>query len=430
MFDSKAVSIDQMRAPHATLVWLSALFLIMSFLPYVAIPLGNSTNVSVASIVGGLLTIRILRNPRMLIVGLLAFTAPFAATLIRVVTGSGDINVNAYFTYAFMLFTFLGAASAVEILRARCVPILSSCISISAIAAIVQKYAFLNNGVIPLIELYDVPGYASVASNAETIAKYIRRPFGLFPEPSFLAGSLALACGLLVLLVAAFKFAFTPGVAASLGLAVFTIYISDSGSGVICIALLGFAVFLPYIRKHSGLILLLPIVMTGAIWLGLSIAANRQDGVNTSWNDRLASIIGGINLWLEDPVNFLVGVGRGMVPVYFRQGDVEYTGMSVYSTIPDIYSVLVRFIVENGAIFGLPLILWMFVLILRTGGSRVSLLGIVLGALWLVVAGLTISYETAAWIWLLPGASAALLFSQSIVAKNQHGALYEDTSRR
>lgn len=430
MSNSETELQSEVQAPHFLVVWLATAFVVTSFLPYVAFSLGTSTNVSITSIIGGILSIRLARNPRIMIAILLTLTAPFAATLIRLAFDNRDVNVNSYFTYAFILFTFFGAASAFGILGRRCVKLLSVCISVSAVIAIGQKYIFLNSGVIPFIELYNVSGYASVASNADTIVRYIKRPFGLFPEPSFLAGSLALACGVLVLFMDKYKVPFKPFYATAFGLVIFTIFISDSGSGVICIALLGLSVFLPYLRKHKGLLFLLPFAMTGAVWLGLSIAANRQDGVNTSWNDRLASIIGALNLWLDNPLNFLVGVGRGLVPSYFLSGDVEYTGMAIYSVVPDVYSVIVRVIVENGALFGLPLLLWMLFLILRLGGRRMAVLGLALAGLWCVVAGLTISYETAAWIWCVPGACATIHFSNQINKERQNRVGYENSPRR
>lgn len=417
-------------ASHVVAVGLSIVFLVLSFLPYAAISLGNSTNVSLASIIGALLTVRLLRQPRVLVIFAILCAMPFAATLLRLLLKSSEVNTNAYFTYAFIVFTFFGGASAMNLLGARCVAVLSLCISSSSMIAIVQKYVFLDKGVVPFIELYDVSGYASVASNAETIAQYIRRPFGLFPEPSFLAGTLAIASGALVVVVAHYKLSFKPSIATALALAIFTIYISDSGSGVICIALLGTSIFLPYIKKNKSLILLLPIAISAAAWLGSSIAASRQDGVNTSWNDRLASILGGLTLWTSDAVYFLIGVGRGMIPAYFRQGEVSFPGMTVYSVIPDIYSVLARFIVEGGIFFGVPLVAWMFILILRLGSPRIHVLGILVSALWSVVAGLTISYETAAWIWILPGLCSTFYFFSPADGDDWSDNRIESTSRR
>lgn len=404
MSTSEVLSAPQADKISSTgLVWLAGAFVVLSFLPYVAIPLGNSTNVSVAAIIGGFLSIKLLRSPRTVATLLVVLALPFAATLIRTFFHSSDANPNAYFTSVFGILTLLGAASSVAILHVRMIGLLRIGISISATVAIVQKYVYLDHGLVPWVELYGVPGYASVAANAQTIGLYIRRPFGLFPEPSFLAGTLSLACAGLIVLVHLYSRKLQKTDWITLGLTMFTIFISDSGSGVVCIAILAVAVFIPMARRVRWIYALLPLALTAAFWLGLTIAANRQDGANTSWNDRLASILGGVKLLGTDPVYFLVGVGRGMVPSFFQGGRIPFTDMTVYSYIPDIYSVLGRIVMENGVMFGAPFIIWMAMLIARLSDRRPSFLGMLVLILWIVIAGLTISYETAAWIWILPG---------------------------
>lgn len=385
------------------LAWLAGAFVVLSFLPYIAVPLGNSTNVSAAAVIGVMLSVKLMRWPRVTVLLLVFLALPFAASVARMFFTNSVANPNAYFTSVFGIFTLLGAASSLTILRDRIISILRVSISFSAIIAIIQKYVFLDHGIVPWMELYNVPGYASVAANAQTIGLYIRRPFGLFPEPSFLAGTLSLACAALIAVISLYSRRPEPLDWITLALTTFTIYISDSGSGVVCIAILTVAVFVPMARRSRAVYTLLPLAVTAALWLGLSIAASRQDGVNTSWNDRLASIIGGFRLIGSDPAFFLFGVGRGLVPSYFQSGRIPFTNMTVYSYIPDIYSVLGRIVMENGVIFGAPVIIWMAVLILRLVDQRPSILGALILTLWFVIAGLTISYETAAWIWILPG---------------------------
>jgi hypothetical protein len=409
---------------------LATAFFVLSFLPYVALPLGNSTNVSIAALIGPILTVRLMRRPKLMVLILLCCTLPFIATLFRLYFQNANVNANAYFTSTFIVLTFFGAASAVDVLRERSVMIISTCISVSAILAIVQKFLYLDKGVVPWVELYNMPGYASVSLNAHTIALYIKRPFGLFPEPSFLAGTLALASAGLIVLINNYELKVRMPVAISLFLATFTIYISDSGSGVICIAVLATATLVPYVRQNRGVILLMPVALAIAVWLGLSIALSRQAGVNTSWNDRFASIAGGAKLWTSEPGTFLLGVGRGMVPAYFRDGGVPFTGMTVYSNISDIYSALGRVVLESGILFGFPLVVWMAILILRLGRQKTTLLGVLFTLLWSVVAGLTISYETAAWIWLLPGICLAANLAGTTTDTRRSGVSVENPSRR
>lgn len=414
---------------HRSTVWLAASFIVLAFFPYVAVPLGSNTNVSLAALVGILLSFLLARFVHMTILAVTFLTLPFLATLVRILFHSAESNANAYITSIFSVVTVFGAASSLYILRDRTIPLLRCSIFASCLIAIAQKYFFLDRGIVPWIELYNIPGYASVAANAETIGLYIRRPFGLFPEPSFLAGTVALASAALLLLKIAFMSQIGWQDWLVLVLTTFTIFISDSGSGIVCIAILALSIFVPVVQRNRALLILLPLVLTAAIGLGLAIANSRQGGGNTSWNDRLASIVGGMRLLTEDPVHVLVGLGRGMVPSYFQAGKVQYLDITVYSYIPDIYSVIGRILMENGVLFGAPFIFWLALLILRLGGKNIKLVGCLFLVLWIVVAGLTISYETAAWIWILPGLCLGTRLLTNTPREDTMGRLNENTAR-
>lgn len=409
--------------------WLAGSFVILAFLPYAAVPLGNSTNVSLAALFAAILAVRLMKSPKMSVLIIVCSLVPFVASLFRLFTNSSGINANAYFTAAFGALTFFGSAAAFQILRERMAILISTCIALSSGIAIFQKFVFLDRGIVPWLEFYNLPGYASVASNAQLIGLYIRRPFGLFPEPSFLAGTLALASAGLIILIAHHSLKLNFLYLASLTLAMFTIFLSDSGSGIVCIVILAAAVLIPFVRRHKAVLLLLPGILVVAGWLAFGIATNRQSVGNTSWNDRLASIVAGGRLWLADTTNFLVGVGRGMVPSHFQDGSIFSGGITVYSNVPDIYSVLGRYILENGLLFGVPFIVWMSALLLRAGGRRANLLGTLAVILWLVVAGLTISYETAAWIWLLPGMCLGIRLATETNIEKRKVAALENSSR-
>ena len=107
-----------------------------------------------------------------------------------------------------------------------------------------QVYAFAR-GEIPLLGLYVNPSFLSVQEEAETIVNYIRRPFGLFPEPSAMAASIspwvilwaAEAMGLVRLRQQPRRWQrvlFTTAAAAGMGL----IIISQSGHAAITLAAL------------------------------------------------------------------------------------------------------------------------------------------------------------------------------------------------
>src|SRR5207237_1432836 len=55
---------------------------------------------------------------------------------------------------------------------------------------LLQVYSF-SQSEFPLVWLYNNPAFLSVQENAENLARYNRRPFGIFPEPSAMSASLA-----------------------------------------------------------------------------------------------------------------------------------------------------------------------------------------------------------------------------------------------
>lgn len=307
-------------------------------------------------------------------------------------------------TWMFYVLPLPAMALSVVILREKMVPWLAWMITASSCIALVQKFVYLDRGVVPWLWAYDVPGYASVRDLAPVLAEYVRRPFGLFPESSFLAGTLAMMVMGMVLLDRRLTGILRPTGHLAVAAACLTIALSGSGSSIVSLGLIAATVVWPLLRRHAvAAFYLLPAVFGAALWFGFVSLHERTDSFNWSWADRAASLVGSSRLLLSDPTIFLFGIGRGETTNFFIQGRVPLLGIEHYHPLTDIFSVLGRIILENGVIVGLTLVVWMGAVIARSGGRAHPLSGTAALACWLTAAGVAISYDSAFWIFGLPG---------------------------
>jgi hypothetical protein len=275
-------------------------------------------------------------------------------------------------------------------------------VGVTVAFAVLQKI-YLEQGMIPFLQYYSLPGYASVQSNAEVITRYIRRPFAFFPEPSFMAGTLALAIAALIIMrrfnsPRLSKWEYLLSVAC-----VGAIYLSDSGSGLVSIGLILFVLLWPMVKGGWRITLVLAVVGVTA-WLGSQVLESRGLAQNYSWSDRSASILGALRYFVSSEGNLLLGVGKGAASLLFRQGEIPLDGLQYFTALPDVFSVIGRLWLECGLLYGVALTLSCLAVIAHrvrviSGGA----VAVACAGLWVLVAGLTISYESAAWIWAFPG---------------------------
>lgn len=384
--------------------WVARLMLVASVLPYLALSMGRSTNLPVSSILAAWLIVRGARDWRILRMSVLLALIPVAADFLRMFFVAEQWSQSGILTWIIASAPVGGAAVAALVLREKIIPWLSVPLLASSVIALIQKFVYLDHGQVPWLWAYGAPGYASVSDLAETIATYIQRPFGLFPEPSFMAGSLSLVA--FALLVALHVFRRRPGPVeiAALASSAFVIAISGSGTAVVAVALLAAAVVLPLIKRYALIaVLALPAAFFAALYAVNDVLAQRGGTTNYSWADRLASIQGAGKLLVSDAEYFLLGIGRGNSSPFFLTGKVPVDDVVHYNVLPDIYSVLGRIVLENGVILGgfilVPLCLW----ILTVAGKRRADLGVESLIVWLVAGGLAISYDTAFWLFGFPG---------------------------
>lgn len=187
------------RLPNTGFSLRAAVMIGLTFLPYVAIPVGEFTAVPVAAFFAVLYARELLARPQLLVPLLVLALTPVLMLFVQSLIGYGEGSEIAAVVWMAQIAPFGGAAAAVATAPHTVRITLRVFLIAAAAYTAVQKY-FLDNGVIPFVSLYEMPGYWSVPENAEVIIEYVRRPFGWFPEPSFMAGTLVLGAMALVLL--------------------------------------------------------------------------------------------------------------------------------------------------------------------------------------------------------------------------------------
>lgn len=394
---------------------LSAALIVLSALPYAAVPMGSNTNLPLSSLVAAVLILRCGRHMPVMWTALLVGAVPFLASFVRMFFTSQPVQIPGSITWLVFTLPLAGTAAAVLFLGARSIPWLSWTILGSAAFTLVQKYVFFDMlDTIPFESLYSLPGYANVSDFSETFMEYVRRPFGLFPETSFMVGSLSLMAMGLVVLVRHHRRLMSPRDVVALALVLWAVAISGSGAAVVVLGVVLVAAVAPYAVRHAwAAVLIVPAGLAGAVYVGLDVLRGRQESFNWSWADRGSSITASVRYLFSDPLVFLLGVGRGRSNELFLTGRMPLGDLQHYNPLPDIYSVLGRVVLEDGMVFGLALVLFMAVLCLRSGGRNPLWLGLCTLVVWIVVAGGTTSYDSAFWVWGTAGLCLGLELSRA-----------------
>jgi hypothetical protein len=220
-----------------------------------------------------------------------------------------------------------------------------------------QLYSF-STGQLPLEWLYINPSFLSVQDNAQTIAKWIRRPFGLFPEPSAMSSSLApfvlfwiaQFCGVVRLKTEPQhwqRVLFAIAAAGGLGL----IILSQSGHTLVTLAaaLLFLAIWFARCRATSQTLLSLlgvaGVALPLVLWLAAVSLSQRvgrsSDMVNGSWEERYTSLKIGFALWTDTDVPTAVfGLGTGL----------SSSAILSAAGLEAVWSVLLGYIYESGLV--------------------------------------------------------------------------------
>ncbi|MDB5318730.1 MAG: putative rane protein [Phycisphaerales bacterium] len=272
-----------------------------------------------------------------------------------------------------------------------------------------QLYSF-SSGVFPFAEWYVNQSFLSVQENADTIARYTQRPFGLFPEPSAMSSSLAPwvlfyaahFCGVIRMRQRPARWQeilFAVAAVSGLGL----IILSQSGHAAVTLAaMLLFAMvwFLrcgATLRTYLSIVGMLGVVLPAVLWFAAMSLGNRvgdsQMG-NSSWAERSASLRLGFGMLIDgDNARAVFGIGVGHVaPALWNVAQIDA-----------VFSVLLTYVYETGLI-GLMAVCAIGLYLARVWRSLgFNLAYAAIAGVWLVGITLTTSYEQLLSLWMVLG---------------------------
>ena len=400
------------------------LFAFMCFCPNPALPIGSSTGLQAGQIMA------LLALPVMMLSGLptrqslvsLILLVPvllsgfFTALLQRLPSVEVALKTQVATALVFVVLVAVGRIAN----RTYAVPLLCGVawgIILNAAVGIYQAYRFAQDK-FPLTGLYQNPSFNSfITQDPENYALYVKRPFGLFPEPSAMAASIGpwLVLTLGLLLYPRLRQGMTRGVTAQLMLAlvcgVSLIIISSSGFVIWLLASM-LLVALPYLKdrvlrlhRPGSLFALIALVLACALLVGLSVAqiGSRLDVQEySSWSSRLSSIVWSLTYLSTDLGHLLYGVGPGQSYLILQSLSLDAPGFGG-GAVTAVWSVVINYVLETGLLGALTLVLVLALVVRCIVRSSARVVGLCCFVAWLAGVVLTTSYLPLLPIWLFLG---------------------------
>lgn len=346
--------------------WFAGALGFFCFMPYAAIPVGNSSAVQLGSLIALLIAVpalvaRKLRGPLWIAPILLV---PLIVSAIKVAACDVDLEscVKTLPPWAITLITI----TAIQICAPRYALELLTGIAIATVLHVVvgawQFYCFSHDE-FPLQWLYANQSFLSVQDYADVIAKYTQRPFGIFPEPSAMSSSLAPwvlfwiaeMCGIVRLRRAPRQWQRLLFAVAAIG-ALALIILSRSGHAA---ATTGAAIVLVVIwfsrcrasrGTYAAIVAVFGVLMPVTLYFAASVLADRLGGQsemgNSSWEDRTNSLVIGFHQWMNDDLATVIfGLGSGQSAALLART----------ARLGAVWSVLLDYIYETGVVGALAL---------------------------------------------------------------------------
>lgn len=426
-----------------------SLFVFICFFPNPALPIGANTGLQAGQVMAllSLPVVLMMGLPkRQMLALLLLFLPVLVSGFLVVLTGRAVSDEVAAKSIVVMLLSFAVLVPIGWMVRDRYIVPLLSGVAVAMVAhALVGAYQafWFARDVFSLPGLYQNPSFGSLVlgQGAEDWALYVKRPFGLFPEPSAMSASigpwLVLIIG--ILLYPRLRHGMTRGtgtlllVAAVSGVALMIVSRSGYTIPFMASALL---VSLPALRKHAlrlyhpgSLVVLglLVLVFVTVVFLAVTYLGSRLDiQQNSSWSARAASLVYGLTYLRTSPANLLFGVGPGQSYIILQSASAAgpLPGGPAELAITAVWSVVVTHIQETGLVGALALGLVLLLVLRAIGRSSAQLMGFGCLVAWLAGVVLTTSYLSLLPIWLFLG----VLLSWDRVFKVR--AISTDTSPR
>jgi hypothetical protein len=385
------------------------------FMPYPAINVGNTSALQVGNILTVLMLVPFvatLRWRRPLNIYPLLMIPLCLSAMAVAATGGGDVSLSLKLTAVLGITGLTMCATQLYVPRyaLELLTGIAAAMIVHFVVGMWQFYAFRSDS-FPLAELYVNQSFLSVQDNVTTIARWIKRPFGVFPEPSAMSSSLAPW----VLLFAAHFLGLVHlkrqptrrqaqlfAAAAAGGLLL--IILSRSGHAAFTLAALGVMGLVWGLRvkakpqTHLLAIAATAIVLPFVILLAATMLGDRVGGAsklgNSSWEERSSSLVVGFRLLTEGSVGTtLFGVGPGLSSPALK---------SLYD-LEAVWSVLLSYVYETG-LLGIVVVAWVGRTLLRTWKSMGHSLAFAsFAGVWVVGITLTTSYSQLLPIWIAFG---------------------------
>ena len=403
---------ESLRAPAGLYCAALAFF---CFLPYPACAVGNASAVQVGNAL-----VLLLALPALLVswrgrpywVFPLVMAPLCVSALKAAVAGHDELDValKGLAVWGLSSMTVLAAQLCAPRYAPQMLAGVAAAVLLHALVGLLQAYAFAR-GEFPLAGLYVNPSFLSVQDNATVIARYVRRPFGVFPEPSAMSASLAPWVLVLLALSAGLLRVREPvgprcrllfGAAALGGLGL--IIASRSGHAApTCLAVAGLvAAWVARARATARTFLAVVAVFGLFLPAVLSLAArsvgDRLGGKtafgNSSWGERADSLRIGFGLVAESDVpTILFGMGVGLSSPALKDA----------AGIDAVFSVLLTYVFETGVLGALAAAAVGFALARAWAASRYSTTFALAAGVWLVGVTVITSYEQLLPTWMALG---------------------------
>jgi hypothetical protein len=279
-----------------------------------------------------------------------------------------------------------------------------------AAVGLLQVYAFAHDQ-FPLPGLYVNPSFLSVQDNLDTIARWTKRPFGIFPEPSAMSCSLSPWVVIWVALLgnvvrlrrpapARHQLLFATAAAGGLAL----IIVSRSGQAVVTLLAVLFVAGLWLARARGtrgalmGLMLASGVLLPAVLWFAAQSVGDRLGGAgtlgNSSWTERATSLVTGFSLYASGGVQtLLLGLGPGL----------SSFNLTKTAGLEAVWSVLLGYLYDTGVV-GLTAVGLTAIHLVRTWRqSRYEITGAAVFMVWMVGVTLSTRYEQLLPPWLALG---------------------------
>jgi MYXO-CTERM domain-containing protein len=294
-----------------------------------------------------------------------------------------------------------------------------------------QVFAF-ERSEFPFADLMNTnPGMALTAQDPETYAEYVKRPFGLFAEPSAMAACI----GPWLVLIARAVFSPSGGgsrprtvvLALALASGLWLVVASKSGMSAPIVAAAALTALAAAFarRRRSIAARAVALALGGAIALGATMwltenASSRFDlPENESWQARLESLglgIRSLSASLDSLDYLLGGVGPGQAYFAVNSSDRRYRAAH---GVKAVWSVGLNYALENG-LLAVAAMLWLAACAAWSiWASRDRLVGAACAAVWLTGIFLATSYVGQPALW----TGLALLLSWRFVTRPEPDAV-------